>query len=240
MGCQCLNKKEKESEINNENEGENDNKIPDSTIKYEFNPEEYENEVLVVQKQNDDQVTDLESNIIKDDGEIKNKFNYRTLDLINKIRRDPSSYSNTILDNIQYITNENNELIFKKKVKVLLNKGEEAFRNAAEALKQIQPMKDLIMKDEIAIPLPLSEEEINDNNLLFNQVSNIRRKYNINVYFRNLIKNPEIAVLLLIVDDSLNNPGAKRNAILNPLFRKIGINSKFVGTTFVSHFSFSK
>ncbi len=55
-----------------------------------------------------------------------------------------------------------------------------------------------------------------------------------------MIKNPEIAVLLLIVDDSINNPGAKRNAILNPNFRKIGINSKFIGSTFVSYFSFSK
>ena len=104
----------------------------------------------------------------------------------------------------------------------------------------MSPMNDLIMKNEIAIPLPLSQEEISDNALLINQVNLIRQNYNINVYFKNLIKNPEIAVLLLIVDDSVSNPGAKRRAILNPLFKKIGINSKFVGTTFVSFFSFSK
>ena len=101
-------------------------------------------------------------------------------------------------------------------------------------------MNELVMKSEIAIPLPLAEEEINDNTLLINQVNNIRQSHNINVYFKNMIKNPEIAVLLLIVDDSLNNPGAKRNAILNPNFKKMGINSNFVGTTFVSFFSFSK
>ena len=101
-------------------------------------------------------------------------------------------------------------------------------------------MGDLKIKNEIAIPLPLSKEEINDNALLINQVNIIRQNYNINVYFKNMIKNPEIAVLLLIVDDSVNNPGAKRKAILNPYFKNIGINSNFIGNTFVSFFSFSK
>ena len=138
------------------------------------------------------------------------------------------------------ITVEGNKTVFRKKVKVLLNKGESEFKNAADILKKTNPMNELVSKKEIEIPLPLSYEEIHDNLLLINQVNIIRQNFNVNVYFKNLIKNPEIAVLLLIVDDSVSNPGAKRRAILNPLFKKIGINSKFVGTTFVSFFSFSK
>ena len=238
MGCECLNKKQEEEEINKE-EKVDPNKS-DPAIVNQFNLNEYENAILVENNVVDDKVTDLDTNFVKESNETTNRFNSRVLDLINKIRRDPPSYANTILENIQYITNENNKLIFKKKVKVLLNKGEEAFRNAAEDLKKMGPMNDLTMKNEIAIPLPLSQEEIYDDALLINQVNIIRQNYNINVYFKNLIKNPEIAVLLLIVDDSVSNPGAKRRAILNPLFKKIGINSKFVGTTFVSFFSFSK
>ena len=238
MGCECLNKKQEEEEINKE-EKVDPNKS-DPAIVNQFNLNEYENAILVENNVVDDKVTDLDTNFVKENNETTNRFNSRVLDLINKIRRDPPSYANTILENIQYITNENNKLIFKKKVKVLLNKGEDAFRNAAEDLKKMGPMNDLTMKDEIAIPLPLSQEEIYDDALLINQVNIIRQNYNINVYFKNMIKNPEIAVLLLIVDDSIHSPGAKRRAILNPNFRKIGINSKFINTTFVSFFSFSK
>jgi len=238
MGCECLNKKQEEEEINKE-EKVDPNKS-DPAIVNQFNLNEYENAILVENNVVDDKVTDLDTNFVKESNETTNRFNSRVLDLINKIRRDPPSYANTILENIQYITNENNKLIFKKKVKVLLNKGEDAFRNAAEDLKKMGPMNDLTMKNEIAIPLPLSQEEIYDDALLINQVNIIRQNYNINVYFKNMIKNPEIAVLLLIVDDSANSPGAKRRAILNPNFRKIGINSKFINTTFVSFFSFSK
>ena len=238
MGCECLNKKQEEEEINKE-EKVDPNKS-DPAIVNQFNLNEYENAILVENNVVDDKVTDLDTNFVKESNETTNRFNSRVLDLINKIRRDPPSYANTILENIQYITNENNKLIFKKKVKVLLNKGEEAFKNAAEDLKKMGPMNDLTMKNEIAIPLPLSQEEIYDDALLINQVNIIRQNYNINVYFKNMIKNPEIAVLLLIVDDSANSPGAKRRAILNPHFRKIGINSKFINTTFISFFSFSK
>ena len=238
MGCECLNKKQEEEEINKEEKVDTNESSP--AIVNQFNLEEYENAILAEKKLVDEEITDLETNLVKEEDRATNRFNFRVLELINKIRRDPPSYANTILENIPNIINENNKIIFKKKVKVLLNKGEEAFKNAAEALKKTAPMDDLIMKNEIAIPLPLSQEEINDNALLINQVNIIRQNYNINVYFKNMIKNPEIAVLLLIVDDSKNVPGAKRKAILNPNFRKIGINSNFIGRTFVSFFSFSK
>ena len=91
-------------------------------------------------------------------------------------------------------------------------------------------MNSLVLKPQIVIPLTENEDEMNDNIMLRNKVNRIREDHNINVYFKNMIKNPEIAVLLLIVDDSSTNPGKKRNAILNPEFKKIGINSRFIGS----------
>ena len=44
----------------------------------------------------------------------------------------------------------------------------------------------------------------------------------------------------MIVDDSIKNPGRKRQAILNKNFKYVGINSHFIGKTFVAYFSFSK
>ncbi len=236
-GCNCLDKKpEENNEINNlENE---DKEHSEPEIENPFNPEEYENVILEEKKEAEEEITDLES--LAQENEQYDQFSIRALDLINSIRKDPPSYSSKIIDNIQYIMVENDKKIFKKKVKVLLNRGEDAFREAANELSQLAPMGELVMKPEIMIPLPETEEQLNNNLILRNNVNIIRNSYNINVYFKNLIKNPEIAVLLLIIDDCANNPGKKRKAILNPEFRKVAINSKFIGSKFISHFAFSK
>jgi len=236
-GCNCLDKKpEENNEINNlENE---DKEHSEPEIENPFNPEEYENVILEEKKEAEEEITDLES--LAQENEQYDQFSIRALDLINSIRKDPPSYSSKIIDNIQYILVENDKKIFKKKVKVLLNRGEDAFREAANELSQLAPMGELVMKPEIMIPLPETEEQLNNNLILRNNVNIIRNSYNINVYFKNLIKNPEIAVLLLIIDDCANNPGKKRKAILNPEFRKVAINSKFIGSKFISHFAFSK
>ena len=236
-GCNCFDKKpEENNEINNLENEEKEDSEPE--IENPFNPEEYENVILEEKKEAEEDITDLES--LEQENEQYDKFSIRALDLINSIRKDPPSYSSKIIDNIQYIIVENNKKIFKKKVKVLLNRGEDAFKEAANELSQLAPMGELVMKPEIMIPLPETEEQLNNNLILRNNVNIIRNSYNINVYFKNLIKNPEIAVLLLIIDDCANNPGKKRKAILNPEFRKVAINSKFIGSKFISHFSFSK
>ena len=242
MGCNCLNKKtEDDNEINNIDDEQEKKSEPEIQNNLDLN--EYDNVLLTEKNEKNEQeeeITNLESNIQNENEQQSNKFNTKTLDLINQIRKDPPSYSQKILDNIQYITNENGKKIFKKKVKVLLNRGEDAFKVAANILKNTSPMDELVLKPQIVIPLPETEDEIHDNKMLRNKVERIRENHNINVYFKNMIKNPEVAVLLLIVDDSANNPGKKRNAILNPDYKNIAINSKFIGDKFVSYFTFSK
>ena len=239
MGYCFDKKKEEENEINNADEEKSDS-LPE--IQNTFNPEEYENVILTEKKDMEEENTNLELKLPNEDieSEEPNRFNNTALELINQARKNPKLYAKKILDNIQYIITENGKKIFKRKVKVLLNKGEQAFRIAAHNLNNTKPMNELVMKPEIIIPLPLSEEERDNDQYLKNKVDKIRENHNINVYFKNMIKNPEIAVLLLLVDDSVNSPGKKRKAILNPDFKKIGIDSKFLGNSFISHFSFSK
>ena len=61
---------------------------------------------------------------------------------------------------------------------------------------------------------------------------------NINAFLKGNIKNPEIAVLLMKVDD-IESPWKKqRNALLNKEFEYIGIDSKFIGKNFYHVFLF--
>jgi len=233
MGCNCLEKKNEDKDlVVTEEKNELDNLIKNS-----LNEEEFEN-VIVTEQQN--QKPGIEEDGYEEEIEYSQKFNDRVLELINQIRRDPKSYSQTILDNIKNITVENIKKVFKKKVKVRLKVGEQAFKDVAKKLGEMQPMGELTLAPEIMIPLPETELEMNDKALLKNKVNKIREKHNINVYFQNLIKNPDVAVLLLIVDDTKNAPGKRRDALLNPEFTKIGIGNKFLGIKFVSYFSFSK
>lgn len=169
------------------------------------------------------------------------------LDLINQIRANPVSYADVIEECMQNITEEQDKndesktrIIYKKKVKVALNRGEIAFKDAAEELRNMEPLPPLELKNDICVPLPEEEAEIRDSSYLREQVKIIREKTNIDVFFKDLIKIPEVSALLMIVDDSEKNPGKKRQAVLNSEFKYIGISSKFIGKTFIAYFAFSK
>jgi len=193
--------------------------------------------------------------IPKDNSEYltKNEYNNRVFNLINKIRLDPSGYSKIILENIKNIVYEthliqNDETgeeedtricIFKKKVKVTLNKGESSFQEAAKNLESISPMNKFMFKDKIVLPLPNNEEELLDHKLIKKNANEFMKKNKINYYFHSYIKNPEVAVLMMIVNDTTNLNSQKRNYLLNPELKYIGINSKFIGKNFIACFSFS-
>ena len=98
----------------------------------------------------------------------------------------------------------------------------------------------LEIKNDICIPLPENEDEIKDSSYLREQVKTLRESTNIDVFFKDLVKIPEVSALLMIVDDSGKNPGKKRAAVLNKDFKYIGISSKFIDKTFIAYFSFSK
>ena len=174
--------------------------------------------------------------------DFSEEYTERIISLINNIRSDPSSYSYTILESIQNIKRtKNDKIIYHDKVKVALFKGDEAFYDAAEKLKNIQPMNKLEYDQNLCVPLPENENEFKSQEFLNSSVEKMREKnINVEIYFRDLIKIPEVAVLLMIVDDNSKNTSKKRNTLLNKNFKYIGVCSKFIGKNFVAHLSFSR
>ena len=186
----------------------------------------------------------------------KNDYNTRIVEYINKLRTNPKEYAKFILSNMQYIykrvkiiaddlTGQNEEKVeyyFKKKVKVELYKGEIAFIEAAKFLSDLNPLNELEIKEEIKINiLPEKEEEINNDKIFIkNQLNEIKKKFNVSAFFKDNVKNPEIGLMLMIIGDYKNSQNKKRNALLNPDYKYIAVNSKFIGDKFVSYFTFSK
>ena len=263
MGCQCNKQNEERTEDQlkkesldgiNEQVQNDDNNFNNKNEVFGLNNEEGDNE-----NQKGNQAKLRGSNKGNEEDEEYNErlneerkakyasYPEKMLEIINKIRDDPPSYADFIENSIKYIIQENDKedetkmkLIFKKKVKVALTRGEEAFKEAAEKLRNMESLPPLELNREINVPLPETEEEIKDPKFLKEQVKILRETTNIDLFFKDLIKVPEVSALLMVVDDSVKNPGRKRHAILNRNFKYIGINSQFIGKTFVAYFTFSK
>ena len=251
MGCKCANQKEEESNELSKNEDNIEEIEKNSGFEQKeeiFRTSNHEGEKQEqIKESNNENQRDEEYN--EKINEVKNTkyadYPERMLELINKIREDPASYADIIEDSIHNIIENQDEeegkpkIIYKKKVKVALTRGEPAFREAAEILRNMEPLPPLEFKNDICVPLPDNENEIKDSSYLREQVNILRETTNIDVFFKDLIKLPDVSALLMIVDDGEKNAGRKRNAVLNKNFKYIGINSKFIGKTFIAYFTFS-
>ena len=221
-------------------------RIQENEIFQKENIKEKENE-----KENEKEI----ENEIENENNINNYHPYlkygdypeRIVELINNIREDPVGYADIVEHSIKNIIEEEDKndpskirLIFKKKIKVALNKGEPAFREAAEYLRSLNPLPPLEFNSEKCIPLPENEDELKDPSFLREQVRQIREETQIDVFFKDLIKIPEISVLLMIVDDNKKNTGKKRMTLLNKDLKYIGVTSRFIGKTFIAYLTFSK
>ena len=261
MGCQCANKEdENKSEIlkeieeeagqNEENNNNYNSNSKEGIFGLEGLNQNENQEKPPSEKPDNENDNDFNENEINNNLEKNIKYSdypQKMLDLINQIRANPVSYADVIEECMQNITEEQDKndesktrIIYKKKVKVALNRGEIAFKDAAEELRNMEPLPPLELKNDICVPLPEEEAEIRDSSYLREQVKIIREKTNIDVFFKDLIKIPDVSALLMIVDDSEKNPGKKRQAVLNSEFKYIGISSKFIGKTFIAYFAFSK
>ena len=247
MGCKCANADEENEEINRQNK-DNQNHENENN-QYEFTEKNNQNDHL---NENQQEKSQDESYNENKRNKYENHSKYadypeKIVEIINNIRKNPSAYADVIEESIQNIIQEedkndpsNTRLIYKNKVKVALNKGESAFNEAADILRKMDPLPPLMFKKEICIPLPEIEEEMKDSSFLKEQVKKIKQTQNIDVFFKDLIKLPEVSGLLMVVDDSHKNAGKKRMAVLSKDFKYIGVTSKFIGKTFIAYFAFSK
>lgn len=255
MGCQC-NKKNEEEELNKEpQEYKKEEQGLNDKEKEENNIQQQQEEIDINKNENIEQHNaqnaQEDEDYLEKLNEEKNakyaEYPDKMIEIINKIRENPNAYADFIEDSIKYIIEipdkddeTKTKLIFKKKVKVALNRGEVAFHEAAEILRNMEPLPPLEFNGNICIPLPQNEEELKDPNYLKDQVKALKENNNIDLYFKDLVKLPDVSALLMVVDDNAKNTGRKRNAILNKDFKYIGISSKFVGKTFIAYFTFSK
>ena len=197
-----------------------------------------------IQSINNDEKEDEENEYMRRYADYPMKM----FNLINKIRQNPKDFADVIEDSIQNIINEENNgennnprIIYRHRVKVALARGEPAFREVAKELRNMTPVPPLEFKEEICIPLPNNENDLRDPSFLRNKVGEILSKnIPINVFYKDLIKIPEVAVLLMIVDDNGKNSAKKRKALLNKNYKYIGISFRFIRKTFIAYYSFSK
>ena len=161
-------------------------------------------------------------------------FSKTLLNLINKIRTDPQSYIRIIEEEKKKIIKDKyGRLIYNGRLKVALNKGEAAFNDAIDFLRNIYPMEELEFNQLIAIECPESEDEIKNVNYISSKLVNmINNGILINSYWRDIISDPEICFLLMIVDDICYKSGKRRKDILNPNMKYIGISSKEINGKF--------
>ena len=258
MGCKCANSNENEEEINKNALEDGNAESSQNDFNKNFNKEE---NLLGYNNNNQENPENLNQENPDQNDVLRNRqpennidpnlkyadYPEKIVELINNIREDPVSYADLIEDSIQNIVEEedkndpsNMRLIFKKKVKVALNKGIPAFQEAAEYLRSLTPLPPLEFKQEKCIPLPDTEDQLNDPTFLREQVRVIRENTKVDVFFKDLIKIPEVSGLLMIVDDTNKNAGKKRMALLNKDLKYVGVTSKFIGKTFIAYFAFSK
>ena len=120
--------------------------------------ENKQQEINIIKNNNSNNGNNSMNEIKKESNYLsKNIFNKRVFEIINKIRMNPIAYSQFIVENIKNISIENCEetnqktgmkdvkqvIIFKKKVKVKLFKGEDEFIEAAKLLTKMSPMEPL-------------------------------------------------------------------------------------------------
>ena len=264
MGCKCTNSNYEEFELNEKEKSEEnkDNIVSKENLNNSNDNNNYKSYNDNINNQdnfneNFNNIKDYEDNQNQNEYEnnLENNHNSKYLnypekivEIINYIRQDPVSYSHIIEDSIKNIIENNNKedptknkIIYKKKVKVALSRGEPAFREAAEELRNTNPLPPLEFLPALCIPLPETDEDIKDSVFLKNQVLELRKEgIKIDVFFKDLVKIPEVSALLMVVDDNGKNAGKKRMTLLNKDFKYIGVNCKFIGKTFIAYLGFSK
>ena len=159
------------------------------------------------------------------------------LEQINKVRMDPQSFIGVIEDSKANIKKHRyGGFIYKDKISIALFRGEPAFDDAIEYLNNTEPMGKLEYSPELTAQLPQNDIEIKDKNDLKKKVEKmIDKKYSIKSYWRDIIKDPEISFLLMMVDDNAANSGMRRRDILNPKVKYIGISSVEIKEHFVCY-----
>ena len=169
---------------------------------------------------------------------ISNEFYIKYMyEHINSIRTKPQSFIKYLRSEINNIAcDKKGNLFYDGNLKVALCKGKIVFEEAISVLEKTKPMKPLIFRKELCVPIPIKEKDFESGDYLRKKIKRIIDKgVSVRAFWRDIIKDPEINFLLMIVDDNFIRRGAKRKDILNPNMKYIGINSGSMGDYFVCY-----
>ena len=165
------------------------------------------------------------------------KFSQLMLEQINEIRKNPRSFRQKLIkakDSIKL--DKRGNLYYSGRIKVALYKGQEAFDEAILSLEQMKPMEPLIYKKELRIEISKDKSDFKNGDYLRKKINElVKGGTKVRAFWRDIINDVEINVLLMIVDDNPIKRGAKRKDILNPEMKYVGINSGKVGEYFVCY-----
>ena len=159
------------------------------------------------------------------------------LEQINKIRIDPQSFIGVVEDAKANIKKyKYGGYIYEGRLKIALTSGESAFNETIEYLKNLDSMEILEFCPQITVPMPQTEDEIKEANYLKTKVDDmINDGINVRSFWRDVIKDPQISFLLMIVDDNGTRKGMRRKDILNPQMKYIGITSTEINGKFACY-----
>lgn len=158
-------------------------------------------------------------------------------DHINSIRTKPQSFIKYLKSAINNIScDKKGNLFYDGNLKVALCKGKIVFEETISFLEKVKPMKPLIFRKELCVPIPIKEKDFESGDYLRKKIKKIIDKgVSVRAFWRDIIKDPEINFLIMIVDDNFIRRGAKRKDILNSNMKYIGINSGSMGDYFVCY-----
>ena len=163
------------------------------------------------------------------------------LEQINRIRLDPQSFIGVIEDaKANIIKDKYGRIVYNGKMKIALAQGETSFKEAIDYLKKVDSMEPLKYAPQLTVIPPQNELEIEDKDDLSRKVIDmINAGINVKSYWRDVIKDPQISFLLMIVDDNGVKSGMKRKDILNPNMKFIGISSAEINRNFACYITLS-
>ena len=213
-----------------------------SSINSQSNNSNYSEQGDIRKSYPEDNKINNDANELSNNKEPEDEFSKNIFKQINNIRRNPKSFINKIESSIKNITiDKRNNCIYKGKQKIALNNGEYAFQNTIKHLKVLKSMDELIYNPNMNIKLPYNEEEINNRNYQHDMIQYLlQKKIRIYSFWREVVKDPDECILLMIVDDCGANCGLKRKDLLDPSVKYIGINSVKIGKYFACYITLSK
>ena len=156
---------------------------------------------------------------------------------INKIRTDPQSIIGIIEDAKDHIIKDKyGRIIYDRDLKIALTKGKYAFDDTIEFLEKQKPMESLEYKPIITIKPPSEESAVEDKSYMKKEVKKMMKSgISIKSYWRDVIRDPEISFILMIADDNGAKSGKRRNDILDPNMKYIGISSVEINDSFACY-----